>query len=287
MPGILLATHGERSSDGASRVASLLAARQRVPLFCLAVYEPMPVVDYGYGISYVPTPEDDDAVCSALVASVKEQFRRCGLGEVTPEVRTGAVASEIVAAATAHGADLIVTGLGSHNIVDRALGGETALHLAQNATTPVLAVPGHATAIPGRALVAIDFSDTSARAARIAAGWLRAGDALHLVCVAPEGRGSPAGVQPQADAQSLVVRMTRFGAELGAAGGVRLDATELAGDPARTLLQRADQIDADLITLGSHGYGAVKRIVLGSVASKVIRVTTRAVLVVPVGCLSA
>jgi len=286
MPGILLATHGEPSADGATRVASLLATRLQVPLTLLVVYEPMPVADYGYGISYVPTPEDDDAVRSSLVASAGEQFRRCGLGEVTPEVRTGGVALEIVAAAVAHRADLIVAGLGPHNIVDRALGGETALHLAQHATTPVLAVPGQTSTIPRRVLAAIDFSATSARAARVAAGWLRAGDELHLVSVAPQGPETGRARPSTAD-QSLAARMLQFGEELGAPNGVRVDTAELSGDPARTLLERAAQIDADLITLGSHGYSAVKRLMLGSVASKVIRVATRAVLVAPIGCLSA
>jgi nucleotide-binding universal stress UspA family protein len=286
MAGILLATHGEPSADGAARVASHLATRLQVPLTCLVVYEPMPVVDYGYGISYVPTPEDDEAVRSALVAGTKAQFKRCGLGVAAPEVRTGAIASEITAAAREHHVDLIVTGLGSHNIVDRALGGETALQLAQNASTPVLAVPGSATASPRRTLAAIDFSATSARAAQVAASWLRAGDELHLVSVVPERRASGRAAATTTE-QSVVARLTQFGSELGLAKGVGVDAAELAGDAARTLLDRAEQIDADLITLGSHGYGAVKRLVLGSVASKIIRVTTRAVLVAPIGCLPA
>jgi nucleotide-binding universal stress UspA family protein len=166
--------------------------------------------------------------------------------------------------------------------VDRTLGGETALHLAQDAMAPVLAVPASATAIPRRVIAAIDFSATSVLAARTAAGWLRAGDELHLVSVAPKPRRSDRAVPA---IQPVVDRLTKAGEELGVAPGVRVQSTGVFGDPARTLLDHAQRIDADLIALGSHGYGAVKRLVVGSVASKIIRVATCAVLVAPIGCL--
>jgi nucleotide-binding universal stress UspA family protein len=196
-------------------------------------------------------------------------------------VRTGIIPLEIAATARVLGAGLIVTGLGSHSIVDRALGGETALHLAQDATAPVLAMPATATTIPRRVVAAIDFSTTSVHAARTAAGWLRAGDELHLVSVAPK---PPHSAAARPAAPPIVARLTNLGEELGVASGVRVDATELSGDTARALLDHAQRLDADLIALGSHGYGAVKRLVLGSVASKVIRVATCAVLVAPIGC---
>lgn len=281
MKNIVLATHGGVSSDGAALAASLLAARLHVPLIPLVVYAPLQVVDYGFGATYVPSPEDEAAVEGALVASVPDQLRRCGISSPPPTVRTGIVPVEIAAAARALGAGLIVTGLGPHSILDRALGGETALHLAQDATAPVLAVPASATTIPRRVIAAIDFSATSVLAARTAAGWLRAGDELHLVSVAPKPRHSESAMP---SIHPIVDRLARVGEELGVTG-VRVEATELFGDPARTLLDHAQRIDADLIALGSHGYGAVKRLVLGSVASKIIRVASCAVLVAPIGCL--
>ncbi|HEX6965265.1 MAG TPA: universal stress protein, partial [Gemmatimonadaceae bacterium] len=42
----------------------------------------------------------------------------------------------------------------------------------------------------------------------------------------------------------------------------------------------AEREHADLIALGSHGYGMWKRFMLGSVASKVLRLATCSVLVV-------
>jgi nucleotide-binding universal stress UspA family protein len=282
MKNIVLATHGGVSSDGAALAASLLANRLHVPLITLVVYAPIQVMDYGFGASDVPSPEEEAVIEGALAASVTDQLHRCGISAPPPTMRTGIIPMEIAATARALGTGLIVTGLGPHGIVDRALGGETALHLAQDAMAPVLAMPAFATGIPRRVIAAIDFSATSVYAARTAAGWLRAGDELHLVFVAPRPRH---GEVPLPAGQPVLDRLMRAGEALGVATGVRVEATALAGEPARTLLEHAQRIDADLIALGSHGYGMIKRLVLGSVASKIIRVATCAVLVAPIGCL--
>ncbi|NIP78289.1 MAG: universal stress protein, partial [Gemmatimonadetes bacterium] len=49
--------------------------------------------------------------------------------------------------------------------------------------------------------------------------------------------------------------------------------------PAPAILGLAEEVDAGLIALGTHGRGGLRRLVLGSVADKVIRGTHRPVLV--------
>lgn len=49
--------------------------------------------------------------------------------------------------------------------------------------------------------------------------------------------------------------------------------------PAPAILDVATELDADLIVLGTHGRGGFRRLILGSVADKVIRGTRRAVFV--------
>jgi nucleotide-binding universal stress UspA family protein len=51
--------------------------------------------------------------------------------------------------------------------------------------------------------------------------------------------------------------------------------------PVDQILQLADERDAALIVLGSHGWGAIKRMWFGSVSTRVLHDAHRPVLVVP------
>ncbi|MEY4509833.1 MAG: hypothetical protein RLZZ450_1955 [Pseudomonadota bacterium] len=43
------------------------------------------------------------------------------------------------------------------------------------------------------------------------------------------------------------------------------------GEPALTIVERAEELDADLVVLGSHGRSELQRTLLGSVAETVLR----------------
>lgn len=58
------------------------------------------------------------------------------------------------------------------------------------------------------------------------------------------------------------------------------------GATAQSILAVADELDADLVVLGTRGLGAVKSFLLGSVSHDVIQHADRAVLVVPSGDLA-
>ena len=68
----------------------------------------------------------------------------------------------------------------------------------------------------------------------------------------------------------------RIAEELGLTAETKL----LAGDPVKEIVAYADSMDADLIVVGSHGYGAISGALLGSVSRGVLHRTTRPVLVV-------
>ncbi len=278
MAGILFATHGGPTAEGAGRVATLLAERCSTSLRTLGVLEPLPVVDSGFGAVYMPSPGEDEAMRGALRASVAEQLQRSG-ASVSPEIQVGSAASEIASAARRQAAEVIVIGLGPHHLLDRALGHETALQLVQHASTPVLAVPATMTSLPRRVVAAMDFSPTSVASARICASWLVRGDVLQLVHVTS---ARPGGISPEsrAAAENALAAITT---QIRAPDGVTVEQTVVEGEPAAQLLDLAAAKNADLIALGSHGYGIWKRLTIGSVASKIIRLSPRAVLVTPIG----
>ncbi len=57
--------------------------------------------------------------------------------------------------------------------------------------------------------------------------------------------------------------------------------TVLHGHPVPQILKTADELDADLIVMGTHGKGALEYTFLGSTAEKVLRKSKRPVFVVP------
>jgi nucleotide-binding universal stress UspA family protein len=168
----------------------MLARRLRASLDVVGVLEPVAPLeisplDIG-GMGYVPSPEHYALFDQELRAAVSAQLRRCDLAGAAPEFKFGPRALQIAETARTSGAALIVIGLGPHSVIDRALGGETALQLVQIANTPVLALPPDVTALPRRVVVATDFTATSIRAARTAAQCLVAGDVLDLAHVVPD-----------------------------------------------------------------------------------------------------
>jgi len=247
-------------------------------------------MDYAYGMVYMPDESEQTALADELARELRQQLAQCGLAHVTPTIRMGNAAQEIASVARQLHADLIVVGLGPHHALDRALGGETALQLVQVASTPVLAVPAAATALPRRAVAAIDFTPTSIHAVQLAMRMLDGGDALHLVHVRTAGervavRKADAVVRETSG--EAEVKLNDLVAQLRGPTDLAVDCVVLDGPPARSLLDELTRFNGDLIALGSHGYGLWKRLTIGSVASKVLRLATTCVLVKPIGSLTS
>ena len=126
-------------------------------------------------------------------------------------------------------------------------------------------------------LVAVDGSDISLRAVKFAirlAGKLAKPAKISLLAVDPplfpgvETRiGKDAARQLHADSHEAMLASARR-----SLAKAKLEVREEAaiGEPAEAILHTARKHKVDLVVLGSHGRGAVKGLVLGSVSSKVI-----------------
>jgi nucleotide-binding universal stress UspA family protein len=199
-------------------------------------------------------------------------------------VRLGPPARTIAQLAGEHGAQMIVLGLGRHNVVDRYFSAETALETVRLADVPVLAVArGLAEQLPHRAVVATDFGELSRRAAQAAARILRPYATLYLVHVRvpvglPGGEWGGWGTDYASNAERLFERMR---AELSAPPDVNVETVLLPGDPTTRVLELAESAPADLIAAGSHGQGFFARMVLGSVSTRLLRGARCSVLIVP------
>lgn len=65
--------------------------------------------------------------------------------------------------------------------------------------------------------------------------------------------------------------------------GVPVERVQLDGSPAREIVRYAERSDCDLVVMGTHGRGGIDRLLLGSVAERVVRSSTVPVLTVRVG----
>jgi nucleotide-binding universal stress UspA family protein len=65
--------------------------------------------------------------------------------------------------------------------------------------------------------------------------------------------------------------------------GVETERTMLEGNPAREIVEHAKRCGADLVCMGTHGRGGLNRLLLGSVAERVVRASEVPVLTVRVG----
>ena len=117
-------------------------------------------------------------------------------------------------------------------------------------------------------LVATDFSEGAAAAFGVAVYYARVLHArLHLLHVFSESE----------------VEVTRLLADAAAqaAPDVPVIVARAGGDPAEEILRYATEQPIDLIVVGTHGRTGVSRLLLGSVAERVMRGARCPVLVVP------
>lgn len=61
---------------------------------------------------------------------------------------------------------------------------------------------------------------------------------------------------------------------------VIVDTRVVEGSSGQMIIHVAEEVDADVIVVGSHGHGFLSRVLIGSVSEHVVRHTTRPVLVV-------
>ena len=143
-----------------------------------------------------------------------------------------------------------------------------------------------------RILCPLDFSRFSEHAfehaVAIAYEFSAEVEALHVSAVAPVaatvGIGSPIVLEParlldsERGALEAQLRDLTFDVETS---GVSLRTAVREGDPVAMVIARAMEWPADLIVMGTHGRSGFDRLILGSVAEKVLRRAPCPVLIVP------
>jgi len=243
-----------------------------------------------------PTPAARDAspmleVSKKAADLVTEQVRRvlgASPGEFRVRIEIGDAEDEIVRVAEEEHASLIVVGAREREGSERVLG-----HIAERVVryahaTVLVARSGSPTS---KVVVATDFTEGSNPALRYASMLVdKAGVEVTLVHAAQQPQStalttlfSTLGSPWTPPAAAAVEQLEALGREMldSLANEHRFaHAVQVEGSPAAVILAQAEAIDAEMIVVGSHGRTGLRRLVLGSTAEEVIRLTKRSVLVV-------
>jgi nucleotide-binding universal stress UspA family protein len=137
-----------------------------------------------------------------------------------------------------------------------------------------------------RILVPIDFTDVSSSAldwaVELAASLEASVTVMHTYAIPVVGFPDGALI-PSAEMATGLGDAARKGLEAAVAqrrrpGGVPLEAVLREGDAWEEIQRLADEMDADVIVIGTHGRHGLARALLGSVAEHVVRTAHRPVI---------
>ena len=292
---ILLAIDGSTASDRAIGLVATLGWPNgsevqviNVADALLGVYAGMP----GVVVSAEAVEADMDADREGRQKHLDEASGRLVASgrSVDTKVIDGRPASSIVEVARESKADLIVLGSHGRGPLGSAVLGSVAAEVIEYASTPVLVVR---TEKVSRLVLADDGSSSAAAARRLLVrmpGFR--GLPVRVVSVSERQPGwfgwlqpeAPAEIQAfeeaiQADFKEHETTAAAAAEELASAGFVA-DGVAPIGDPAQEIVRGADAFEADLIVMGTRGQKGFERLLLGSVARKVLQRAHCSVLVV-------
>jgi nucleotide-binding universal stress UspA family protein len=295
LQSILVPLDGSELAEQALPIAQAIAERARCKLKLVLVHDRIilkPGPDYTR--LELAMQKADREYLKSVTTAMREQLGRM----VSSAVLQGSPVAETLARYTRElGADLVVMTTHGRGGLRRAWLGSVTDQLIRSAEVPVLVIrPGEAGAAPrvwerGEILVALDGSPLAEAALEPAIEVARLWDSeLSLVQVVtpitptsgphltfPSGYADQMTATRRESAQDYIRDM----AEQIRESGVRASGVAVIGGAApETLIELADPERVGLIVVATHGLGGLRRMVLGSVADKVVRGASVPVLVV-------
>lgn len=288
---ILVATDLSVSADAAIREADRWARTSEAELSVCHVMPVLETVDplfpqLGQEVAQ-RLPNLRDRVTEEIEARMRQLVGR-EPGQYALILEGGKPHVGILGAADQVRADLVVVASRGLSGVSRLLAGSVAARVIRHAHAPVLLVrPSPKTGI---VLAATDFSTPAREALEEGAAWAtRLGGELRVahsvevpMMVAPLPFPYPTLPTTLSAAELADVRSRAKRALHDAAGGVGLDAEVwvLEGPPAASIVNAAEEMQSELVVVGTAGKTGFSRVALGSVAERVATAAPCSVLVV-------
>ena len=282
---IIICTDGSEYSEGAVREGIGLAKKNNAKITALSV------IDFNAEFDALAPDllEKMEEQAAGHVRNVKGLAEKEGLSCNAFVLRSENAYLAIAEEATKLKADLIIMGRRGRTGLKRLLVGSVAKRTIGHAPCNVLVIPRNAALTCRTILLATDgskFSEAAAAEAIVMAkkcgAELIVVTAVHAESLAPLDVVSSqmqkdliAGVEMAAAEKSIT-----FVRGLAEKEQVKISALTYAGSPADVIIHTAQEKKADLIVVGSHGRTGLDRMLLGSVAERVIGTADCATLVV-------
>ncbi len=180
-----------------------------------------------------------------------------------------------------HDVDLVVLGTHGHRGVRRLMLGSVAEEVVRKAPSPVVTV-GRGAVAPeamegGTMLVPVDFSEHRARllahAREIASVYGMDVTVLHVVEVTgvPDAYGGYSSLPDAGKLGDRAQKVLDEEVESLRAEGIDVSIMAESGQPAERVLAVAEEREAAFVMIATHGRTGLERMLMGSVAEKVIR----------------
>lgn len=297
---IIVGTDFSQASLEAVRVGGRLAEQTGAAVTLVHVLDRIPTVPSAAPIGMAASVDlaavsavEDDRLRQQAERSLAE-CRRDDLGQVA-EVHTRLVLHASAAAALldlsdADDVDLVVVASHGRTGLDRLLLGSVAERLVRHGSCPVLVVRnvGAVESFPQRIAAATDFSVDSMAGVDLAAAWAssfeRPLSVVHVYDTTPYLPDAAVSAEAESlDAVQAPLRQALEELHQERLGG-RVDVTMrllAAESVAGGLCSYAEESELDLIVLSTLGRTGLKRLVLGTVAEKVVRHAPCSVLTTP------
>jgi nucleotide-binding universal stress UspA family protein len=266
MEKLMVATDGSEYSGSAIREAINLAKICSSKLYAVSVVKTNPEFE-----DLVPQViEKLEKEAREYLESVRNKASREGIDCEIIVNRGEEPYQNIIDEATRNHVNMIIVGTHGRTGLKRLMMGSVTAKVVGHAPCNVLVVPLDAKVDCRNILVATDGSIYSEIASRDAVSIAKlSGGCLFALSTAKSEENLPVAKESVNAVKELAERE-----------GVKVETLTLKGEPYEIIVKTAEQRNAGLIVVGSHGRTGVERLLMGSVTERVIGHSRTAVLVV-------
>jgi nucleotide-binding universal stress UspA family protein len=288
---VLLATDGSADATQAARVSADLSRRTGARLHVVHAWQPLPrgtpPGDY-WEYAYSGSERSAKVVLEGQMAIIEKAGARVDAAYL----KEGSPAEQILDVADEIGAGVIVIGRRGLGALGRLVLGSVSERIVHNASRPVLVVRGGEGVWPPQRIVVGDDGSGGAKSAGELAARLAKLMEVRMILVRA-GMGPERSPELPEYEQTIYERLAedywrqkelaldKRADELQALVGLRPETRFVMRDAAVAILDAAGEDPATLVAVGSRGLGVVRRAMLGSVSTKVVRAASGSVLICP------